>query len=687
MALTSTLAATSNLAANVPPPNPAPRDILPSINKLNLVFFHLIVYTLNENEEWGLGDKEGGKMLKKLLGIVLAVFLLGLIFGSGYVSYAQEQDIVYAAGYISPTPEEYDFFVKTHPKIIKVLLNERGLERINAVRRAKGLSPLTTEGVASIQGDDLISALPGKAPRKTAATAFATPDSLPPSVDNSQLPAFPPVRDRGAGSCIAYAATYYQMTHMAGLMYGWDNKNENNNTKFSPQWTFTLTNDGAIQGTGFYDTFNIMEGNGAVTWAEFPPSDNYKAWCMDQFAWERAINYRINPIQIITDVDTAARLDQLKALLSNGYIVSFGTYIMGWQWADIKDDPSTQDDDAFVGQGIAYYAIPSANSGHAMDIVGYNDAIWCDINNNGQIDSGEKGALLIVNSSGTSWTNGGFAWVAYDALKQVSGVSGGPSRKRIPLIDFKTVYVMTLRDHYQPKLLAKFTVNHAKRKQLRVNLGISDTAHSAPTVKWYPGALSLRGGDYAFNGTTVAVDGTFVLDFTDILIPPGNTQTRCYLSILDSTAGSPATLKSFKLLDKINNSESQEALSNNIVVDAGEQTVNWDYTFYPQAPIITNNPPVAVAFASPLSGTAPLDVHFTGAGTDSDGTLTDQVWVFGPAMLTNMSEGSITPVANYQYTTPGTYSAKFTVKDDDGAESSDAVLITVTKKGGGGGSR
>ena len=65
-----------------------------------------------------------------------------------------------------------------------------------------------------------------------------------------------------------------------------------------------------------------------------------------------------------------------------------------------------------------------------MTVVGYNDDIWVDINSNGFVDPGEKGAFRIANSWGTGWGEGGFCWMSYDALKNPSAVSGGPGANR-----------------------------------------------------------------------------------------------------------------------------------------------------------------------------------------------------------------------------------------------------------------
>ena len=44
--------------------------------------------------------------------------------------------------------------------------------------------------------------------------------------------------------------------------------------------------------------------------------------------------------------------------------------------------------------------------------------------NNDKVDAGEMGAFKIANSWGKTYRNNGFTWVAYDALNEVSSVSG-----------------------------------------------------------------------------------------------------------------------------------------------------------------------------------------------------------------------------------------------------------------------
>ncbi|MCC7376889.1 MAG: PKD domain-containing protein [Verrucomicrobiales bacterium] len=83
-------------------------------------------------------------------------------------------------------------------------------------------------------------------------------------------------------------------------------------------------------------------------------------------------------------------------------------------------------------------------------------------------------------------------------------------------------------------------------------------------------------------------------------------------------------------------------------------------------------PPIAVASASPTSGTAPLAVNFDAAGSfDQDGSVTSYLWDFGDG--TSASGAT----AAHTYLNLGTYTAILTVTDDDGLVGQDSVAISV----------
>jgi PKD repeat protein len=82
-------------------------------------------------------------------------------------------------------------------------------------------------------------------------------------------------------------------------------------------------------------------------------------------------------------------------------------------------------------------------------------------------------------------------------------------------------------------------------------------------------------------------------------------------------------------------------------------------------------PPQAVASANPVSGTAPLNVSFTGSGsTDSDGSIASYSWNFG--------DGTGSTAANPLHTyAAGNYTATLTVTDSQGLTNSASVGISA----------
>jgi PKD repeat protein len=369
---------------------------------------------------------------------------------------------------------------------------------------------------------------------------------------------------------------------------------------------------------------------------------------------------RANQTGKVTGLNTDTGLGQLKQFLVNGYLLNFATYIYSWQWRAIGNDPATAADDAFAGKQ-AVISVSGTSGGHCMTIVGYNDDLWVDLNGDGLVTADEKGALRIANSWGTSWGEAGFCWLSYQALRTRNSASTSEG-----VFWYDEATWVTARTSYQPQLIAEFTVNHLTRNQLAMGLGISDTTASSPATQWSPNRiLSNAGGAWAFDGLTTAIDGTFYLDFTDLLPSPA-TAKRYYLRMNDNTAGNVATLKSFKLVDLVHSQEIPCAAMPQSA-DGSQVYASIDYNF-------GNGtlPPVAVLNATPVSGNIPLNVVFDGSASyDSDGTIASYAWNFGDGTV---GAGAI---CAHTYNQAGTFTATLTVTDNVGAQSAATVQITV----------
>jgi PKD repeat protein len=86
-----------------------------------------------------------------------------------------------------------------------------------------------------------------------------------------------------------------------------------------------------------------------------------------------------------------------------------------------------------------------------------------------------------------------------------------------------------------------------------------------------------------------------------------------------------------------------------------------------------NQAPLASFSAAPTTGNAPLTVSFNGsASSDPDGAIVAYNWDFGDGAVASGS------AASHVYSTPGTYTARLTVTDNQGASGAHTVAIQVS---------
>jgi hypothetical protein len=114
-----------------------------------------------------------------------------------------------------------------------------------------------------------------------------------------------------------------------------------------------------------------------------------------------------------------------------------------------------------------------------MTIVGYDDTVWCDVNGNGTVDTGETGAFKLANSWGTGWGNDGYIWILYDALLSTSQIKSAYNssvvwdssmENRVPFFArtgyTNVVYYFDVKD-YNVGYVSKVTLTTSRRNQLR----------------------------------------------------------------------------------------------------------------------------------------------------------------------------------------------------------------------------
>ncbi|MBQ3928764.1 MAG: hypothetical protein II711_01560, partial [Clostridia bacterium] len=252
----------------------------------------------------------------------------------------------------------------------------------------------------------------------------------------------------------------------------------------------------------------------------------------------------------------------VKTALNHGEILAFTSHspANSWQYLTL-----TAASDAEINKGcIGQYTMKSADynkGGHRMTIVGYNDNIWTDINGNHQIDAGEMGAFKIANSWGKSYRNGGFSWVAYDALNaksSVAGVTNASERQRA----IRYIGRLEVADYdNSPQFLLKATVNTSNRYRTKLTV-IQKKDGKENKMVIYPIATLYSGTSYdplTFDGLTIdagqtAKDATVVVDLKALdpeLTRANLSSYEWYLECDDNLAdGRPFTVKNVEIDDE-----------------------------------------------------------------------------------------------------------------------------------------
>lgn len=343
---------------------------------------------------------------------------------------------------------------------------------------------------------------------------------LPKSVDNSTNEYFPEIGDQGnLGSCLFWAQIYYQYTYELNRSLGIETVYE---TTFSPQWSYNVATAGIDSQCTTPTALNFMKYQGSVPLTQVPydDSDCNNAYPTEEI-WRNSINHRIEEYQFFEELGfddkiitspTDTDLNPIKAALNNGEILSYSTMMYGWTHTELKANSNAPANDDYVGE-VAVKAMDSFEGGHRMTLVGYNDDIWVDINDNDRVDSGEMGAFKIANSWGLEYGNEGFAWVAYDALNDTSCVDGVPENKAREPIFTEVTRIEILPPGEKADIYLKYTLNTADRTHSVVSV----TAEKDGTVHKAHAQSNMQYGlPMAYDGSNEATDATMILSLESV---------------------------------------------------------------------------------------------------------------------------------------------------------------------------
>lgn len=604
------------------------------------------------------------RIVKAILGIVL-LFALNILF----INAASPPESGFGLGLKPITPDESKIIDRN--RILKVYANQRAVDRVNSERAKKNLQLLPRPSSNIEKVDYTITDNLGATTSTSTSTATSTLAAVPAQVDNSTLAAFPKIGNQGGqSSCVAWATTYYLMSHQICMSLGCDNKNLAERV-YSPRWTYNMINGGVDAGSNFSSAFSLLSLHGAAKMSELPyNSFDPLSWDMNPADWRNALDNRVTS-NFSVGINTDTGMASVKQLLANGNVVTFGTYISSWQYANVQSQPSTTS--PFQGQTIVISQNGSLG-GHAMTIVGYDDSIWVDMNASGIVDAGEVGAFKIANSWGAAWGNAGYVWASYDAFRTTSSVSGFAPSGRIQLSQNGSAYYYNYNTSAL-KLVGLVTVAHAARNQMSLQFGSSSNSVQTPQVYNYPFALSNKGGAYAFDGGVTEVESSFYFDLSNLLTSSVD-QQLFYLMARDNLTGQALTVRSFQVIDPVSgvslgssanvplvaDLSTQKLIVGNYVADALAPTVPQNLT----GSVATTKRGKSITSAIKLSWQASSDAN----GVAKYSVYRNSVKIADTSSLSYSDTGASTGVI---------YTYQVTATDTSGNESAKSNSVSLSK--------
>lgn len=366
--------------------------------------------------------------------------------------------------------------------------------------------------------------------------------TLPPIVDNSANSHWPGIKDQYQFyTCQQYSGVAYVFGYEINRLRnqpGWYWENS-----YPTHYTWNFMNQGdRFTGVNFLQSFEAIKQQGHMTSNDYGPdtATSVLGWISGYDKYYRGMFNHIRQVYAI-EINSTAGIIMMKNYLFDhldgspaGGIACFTT-----SSGTLHNMPVLPEGTPEAGKSIITRW--QSDPVHGMTIVGYNDSIRFDLNNDGKFTNDiditgdgridardwEIGGFKIANSYGLWWTEDGFVYALYRSFA-LNYEDGGIWNNR--------VYVVEADTAYRPLLALRVKLNYNARNKIRILAGMNDdTLFQMPDhVIDFP-VFNFQGGEHFMQGNDTILEAKsieFGLDVTPLLnyIPSGQ-PARFFLGV------------------------------------------------------------------------------------------------------------------------------------------------------------
>jgi len=353
---------------------------------------------------------------------------------------------------------------------------------------------------------------------------------FPYKLDNSLNSFFPPIRNQEFWNCGQQSGVGYTFTYEINLLRDLSSKESEN--QYPPDFTFNFLNQGISSsiGVSYFDSWNILKQFGSPNYNDFYADfeddfTSHTMWMSGYDKYHRSMKNRVQDFYAI-DVSSEDGLNVLKHWLFNHFDSSNFGGLANFYSSTIWPSQINQLPEGTHEAGKWVITRWSSTISHAMTIVGYNDSIRFDYNNDGIFSNNidlngdsildmkdwEIGGVLFANSYGASWADSGKAYFMYKLLAE-SLDDGG--------IWNNAVHILQPKTNYEPKLTLDLQLEHEQRNMIKIATGFSynlksdkpDEIFEFPIFNFQGGSNSMQGFNEAWSKhIEIGLDISFLLD-------------------------------------------------------------------------------------------------------------------------------------------------------------------------------